>query len=46
LIKYEQKEDLQLNIEGREDLWIKLLDSNLVVSVTYRHPKSNPDVFF
>jgi len=29
LIRYEQKEDLKLNNEGCEDLWIKLLDSRL-----------------
>ena len=45
LILYEQINDLQLNIEGCKDIWIKLCESNVIVSAIYRHPKSNIDDF-
>ena len=44
-IQYEQINDLQLNIEGCKDIWIKLCESNVIVSAIYRHPKSNIDDF-
>ena len=45
LIQYELINDLQLNIEGCKDIWIKLCESNVIVSTLYGHPKSNIDDF-
>ena len=43
--EYEQINDLYLNIEGCDDIWIKLCQSNVIVSAIYRHPESNIDDF-
>jgi len=48
-IKYLIREDLSMNIEGCEDLWIEIITpqykKNIIVSVIYRHSYCNIEVF-
>ena len=37
--------NLQLNVNECEKIWIKLHDSNLIISTIYRHPKNDAQVF-
>ena len=37
--------NLQLTVNECENIWIKLHDSNLIISTIYRHPKNDPQVF-
>ena len=37
--------ELFLNIDGCENLWLKLNDADVVISAIYRHPKNNSKLF-
>ena len=37
--------NLQLTVNECENIWIKLHDSNLIISTIYRHPKNDAQVF-
>ena len=44
-IKFELLDKLHIDIEGYENLWIKLLDYNIIIITIYRHPKANKKSF-
>ena len=35
----------QLTVNECENIWIKLHDSNIIISTIYRHPKNDAQVF-
>ena len=37
--------ELFLDIDGCENLWLKLNDADVVISAIYRHPKNNSKLF-
>ena len=37
--------NLQLTVNECENIWIKLHDSNVIISNIYRHPKNDAQVF-
>ena len=44
-IAYELKTDYEMKIDGCENIWIKLCNSNIVIGTIYRHPKNNMHLF-
>ena len=44
-LKFSVLNNLQLSVNECENIWIKIHDSNLIISTIYRHPKNNAQVF-
>ena len=44
-LRFESVSDLSLNIDGCENVWIKLYHLDIILGVIYRHPKSNAKLF-
>ena len=44
-IAFEYLPDLQIDIKGCENIWIKLCQSNIVIVTIYRHPQNDAQTF-
>ena len=44
-ITFKYLPDLQINIKGCENIWIKLCQSNIVIETIYRHPQNDAHTF-
>ena len=40
-IQYEVLMEIHMDISGWENIWVKLIDFNVILANIYRHPKNN-----
>ena len=40
-IQNELLKEMHMDISGRENIWVKLIDFNVILANFYRHPKNN-----
>lgn len=44
-IKYSLYVEAHIEIDGCENIWIKILGSNVVIGTIYRHPRNDVEIF-